>query len=186
MLSPGDTATSFDGSQVLFRLALASGRRAHCRLKQAHDQGQDPERLARAFDACIEAVVLAQASAESWIFWAHSQAGTQPAQGWRSAWNGISNVAAKRGRPAVSLRKATLAILDDLAVLRNYLVHGDAPSRARFLAQFEGKTIHEVLTVDRVEDMLRRMGGLWSEAGAITGLGTPFISSAWVSPDEFV
>ncbi len=58
---------SYDTTQLLYRLAFASGMRAADRAGVALKRGGDIEREQRSRDARIVAVLLAQVSRETWI-----------------------------------------------------------------------------------------------------------------------
>jgi len=118
-----------DSSQVLYRLAVASGMRAANRAQQSSVAGGDAERDARSFDACIEAVVLLQASAEAWVFRLFETHGVEPrGDTWLGRWHGLGHLAQARGRPMRSLSSESLDLLDEVSRIRNFLMHGDLRS----------------------------------------------------------
>lgn len=176
----------FDGSQILYRLAYASQLRAsHCH-SQALASGGDIERRARSFDACIEAFVLLQASAEAWINRLYEVNGQEArGGGWRARWNGIGHIAKELGRPTKrSLSKENRALLNEIDTVRNFLLHGDVASRQRLEAWSGDRDLHGILTVDYVAKLFQRAKTLWEDAKAITGQQTPFTEGAWVAYDE--
>lgn len=177
----------FDGSQVLYRLAFASRLRAEQRAKQAAERGGDTERSARSSDALIEAVVLLQASAEAWINRQYEMAGLRSrGGGWVARWNGIGHLATSLGREKQSLASSHMKLLNEISTLRNYLVHGDADSKARLQAWSGDRDLHDILTVEYVTELFLWAEALWAEAKAITGRQTPFTNYAWVALDEFM
>jgi len=131
----------YDGSQVLSRLALASGMRAAQRKVQSHDRGGDIEREARSFDALIEAVVLLQGSAEAWVNRLYDRSGVDPrSDSWTARWRGIGHVARALDRPMRTISSEHANLLDEVCRFRNFLVHGDAKSKQR-LEQWSGGKI---------------------------------------------
>ena len=177
----------FDGSQVFYRLALASQKRATQRLVDSQAGDGDAERLNRSFDACIEAVVLLQSSAEAWINRQYETSGV-PARGggWIARWSGIGHIAAARGRAARSLSPQSVRLLEEIGRLRNFLVHGDATSKARLEAATGGRDLHDFLTAASVRSLLERTETLWIEASDITGQQVPFARHAWIAFDEWM
>jgi hypothetical protein len=175
----------FDSSQVLYRLAMASAMRAADRAGQSSDKGGDMERDARSFDACIEAVVLLQASAESWVFRLFETHGVEPyGDGWLGRWRGLGHLAQDIGRCMRSPCKESMDLLDEVSRIRNYLVHGDPRSRQRLEAWAGDRDLHDILTHEYVAALFQRAGALWNEAQAITGSPTPFSEGAWIASDE--
>jgi hypothetical protein len=172
---------------VLYRLAFASAMRAAARQNEAKARGGDIERAARSFDALIEAVVLLQASAEAWINRLY-ETNRRPATSarWRSRWGGIGHVAVALERPQRSISKESATLLDEISVLRNYLVHGDDEARQRLEAWSGDRDLHDILTVEFVTTLLQRAETLWAEARAITGQQTPTSDGAWIAADEFM
>lgn len=176
----------FDGSQVLYRLAFASGMRAAQRQSEAMERGGDPERMARSYDARLEAVILIQASAETWINRLYETNGLHArGGGWRARWNGIGAVAEAMGRPKRSISGEHARVLDEIDTVRNFVVHGDQSSRSRFDLWSRGQGLYEILTVEYVGALFQRVADLWMVAGEITGQPTPFSGGAWVASDEF-
>lgn len=174
----------FDGSQLFYRLAFASGMRAADRNGQA-EGGASSERMARSFDARFEAVVLLQASAEAWINRAYEQTAlptTNP--NWRGRWKGIGKVAQARQRPWLSLTTESGDLLDEVSAIRNFLLHGDTNAKERLATLTQGADLHDFLTIAFIERMFQSAERLWDEARSITGLNAPTISGAWVAWDE--
>ena len=176
----------FDSSQVLYRLAFASGMRAVNRAEQSSVAGGDAERDARSFDACIEAVVLLQASAEAWIFRLFETHGMEPrGDTWLGRWHGLGHFAQAQGRPMRSLSSESLDLLDEVSRIRNFLMHGNLRSRRRLEEWAGDRDLHDILTHQYVAALFQRAGNLWNEARDITGASTPFSDSAWIATDEF-
>jgi hypothetical protein len=174
-----------DTSQVLYRLAMASAMRAADRAQQSSAKGGDAERSARSFDACIEAVVLLQASAEAWVFRVFETHGVDPrGDSWIGRWHGLGHLAQHLGRPMRSLSRENLDLLDEMSCIRNFLMHGDARSRQRLEAWAGERDLHDILTHEYVATLFQRAGALWLEAAAITGSPTPFREHAWIASDE--
>jgi hypothetical protein len=177
----------FDGSQVLYRLAFASGMRAAARQGEAVGAGGDMERSARSFDALIEAVVLLQASAEAWINRLYeTNGGAAHGDGWRSRWAGIGHIAKALDRPQRSISSGSSDLLDEISVLRNYLMHGDERAKQRLEDWGDGRDLHDILTVEFVTGLFQRAEALWAEARTIAGIQTPSTDRAWVADDEFM
>src|ERR1035437_8509420 len=96
------------------------------RVEQSSVGGGDAERDARSFDACIEAVVLLQASAEAWIFRLFETHGMEPrGDTWLARWHGLGHFAQAQGRPMRSLSSESLDLLDEVSRIRNFLMHGN-------------------------------------------------------------
>jgi hypothetical protein len=176
----------FDSSQVLYRLAFASGLRAANRAEQSTVMGGDAERNARSFDACVEAVVLLQASAEAWVFRLFETRGVEPrSDTWLGRWNGLGHVAQAQGRSMRSLSKESRDLLEEVSRIRNFLMHGDLRSRQRLEKWAGDRDLHDILTYEYIATMFQRAESLWKEARDITGASTPFSDSAWIATDEF-
>jgi hypothetical protein len=132
-----------------------------------------------------EAVVLLQASAESWINRLYEINGVRVrSKGWLSRWDAIGRAAVALGRPMRSLSIENRRLLDDVSIMRNFLVHGDRSARKRLENWSGGADLHDVLTVAWVEELFQKAEALWAEVREITGQTTPSTDHAWVAWDE--
>jgi len=141
--------------------------------------------MARSFDARLEAVILIQASVETWINQLYETAGLHArGGGWRAGWNGIGTVAESLRRPRRSIPKEDVKVLDEIEALRNSVVHGDQRPRARLEALSGGQSLHELLTVEYVGTLFQRVSLLWIVAEEITGQPAQSAEGPWVASDE--
>lgn len=176
--------SDFDASQLLYRRAWALTLHAARADRDSGLRGGDAERDARAFDARLEAVILLQASLESWIFRQARRHLPKAPDSWLTAWNSIGRMAGGLGRDQKSISKESKGLLEDVRVLRNYLVHGDEAAEEKFTAHFQGKGIHDVLSRAFVTSLMTRAEVLWGEASECLGEPTPFQDGAWIAFDE--
>jgi hypothetical protein len=188
------TDQTYNGSQVLFRLAFARTRRARDFADQAARAGStgegDPvERRNRERDAVIEVIVLTQAALEAYVNWVYVQAGLDPTGGWIDRWQNLDQPAGQLGRPAdFQLSSAQLDLLSEISALRNVLVHGDQRSRQRLVNSSVGaSTVAEVLrglTAGLAQTVVDNAEALFRWAGERTGITAPSSTGAWIASDE--
>jgi hypothetical protein len=122
------------GSQVLYRLALATAARGRRMAEQQQRADVDQrERHFREIDAGMTVVILVQAAIESYAnFVYRTQTQPAPAGGWIARWQGFTAVAVARGvTEDPTLPPHHAETLAEVNSWRNYLVHGDERARDR-------------------------------------------------------
>jgi len=155
----------------LYREALAQVRAA----ERFHDSERPDARL-RESDAAAAAIILTQASLESWVKTVCNGADIDTSRvNWIQCWRDSlpDAVCAPGADPDVKSGPQRWAILDMLNDLRNYLAHGDKKARDKVRRALPDVMPLDVLTKD-VAFLFVYEANIWFEYGmALTGLLAP-------------
>lgn len=177
---------TFSPPAMLYRRACAQAQQAVRMADEFSETGRHERRL-REMDASMTTIVLAQASAESWIYSAYRRAAVEPLGkgGWRQRWVDAPRLICGEGTRG--LDASTERSLRTLGTWRNFLLHGDDASRRRLHSIVPEEDVADRLTSELARMVIEQMDASFADAGALLGVhGTAGLHSAflWVAPDE--
>ena len=176
---------TFSPPVMLYRRACAQAQQAVRMAKEFSETGQYERRL-REMDASITTIVLAQASAESWIYSAYRRAKVKPRRGgWVQRWVEAPKLICGEGTRG--LDASTEQWLRTLGTWRNFLLHGDDTSTKRLHSIVPEEEVADRLTSELARIVIEQMDVSFTDAGALLGVhGTAGLHSAflWVASDE--
>jgi hypothetical protein len=187
----------YDGSQILFRLAIVDTLTARKRAAQAAGElaarGQAMERQQRERDSVIRAIIMIQAAAEGYANSVHLRAGRDAKGPWISRWKNLPRVAETMGRnPGSFLGDHHQEFLEELGAWRQFFLHADKMARDRLRNRLvdsgqlaDGQLEVELLTADMAAAFLKQADSLFRWAEKVTGITAPNEHGVWIAPDEY-